>query len=92
MKVIASLNTRNTVGLCDDLKREDMKYSGTYSPQDLLEWATNLVKLYEDAPVMIFEHSSSSVLARMLAASPDGENPFVGVTSRIESSGKKVLE
>jgi hypothetical protein len=92
MKVIAAWNPSRTVGLCGNMTSEEMRYIGTYPAKDLLLWATKLAQMYEDTPVMVYERMSSSVNAKMLSASTDGKDPFVCITSQIESSGKKVLK
>jgi hypothetical protein len=64
---------------------KDSQHIGVYNTTALLEWAQMLVEQYgSDKEVQVFQHESTSVKAKALVASDDGEEPYVVVTSYTE--------
>lgn len=81
---VLSHNLTNDVGLCNEVEHSPENSLGVYTPARLLEWAKMLVDFYgdgKDVQVQVFTHSSHAINAKSLAASEDGEDPFVVVTS-----------
>lgn len=83
MKVLTS-NPDKTVGVCIEMDLTDKECLGVFNVQYLLEWVMMLKELYGDVPVHVYRHDSSAVKAHALAASEDGDEPYVVVTSLSE--------
>ena len=76
---VAHSNEPCTVGIVTGTDTPP-NYVGTYTPKYLLEWAKLLVETYgEDAEVRVDLHTCRFKKCTSMAASDDGEEPYVMV-------------